>query len=519
MSAYRYPQNDLDEPEVLLDLLGSFWATTYQGNGLVRDLVATTGQMAQQTYQHLLELVSCISRFQVPLYHQDNWYALTVSESSVNTDLSLRAQYVTPATHSYTSGNPINYGQILPRSNFSVAKPKDLQSVNLIFNRLTSPTVELCQGFDYWLTEATITFVNNPFANPLIAKRDILDETGAIVDRELVLWLYRGKWDWKTVYEQFGYVLRLQLKTSEGYKQFLNAIFDALAEGTSARAQQLALSAAFGVPLVIEATETVETIVSDQHWLHIITNRHVYRFSLPAVAVVAVGDVVRAGDSLTDLFRIFELNRGTKLAPTDVSAVTIGAGVLAAGYWGDLTFANKELPLVVAANIDGYTKVSWQLGGFPYDVEKFWTDVHTAGVAREQTLAMLLDVRETPVDQPIAASLPATINPLQFLVDNLLRNNAYLVKVRPGSTLARRLPYVPADQLRKIQPPHTLMLLIVELSYQDQSIRMESPGTEIAPGYVEEFRGFPCMIVADALNPASSITEQIRVSLIGGRCI
>jgi hypothetical protein len=175
--------------------------------------------------------------------------------------------------------------------------------------------------------------------------------------------------------------------------------------------------------------------------------------------------------------------------------------------------------LIVAANVDGYTKVSWQLGGFPYDVEKFWTDVHTAGVARTQTLAMLLDVRETPVGQPTAASLPATINPLQFLADNLLRNNAYIVKVRPGSVLARRLPYVPVDQLRKIQPPHTLMLLIVELGYQDQPILMENPGTEIAPGYVEEFRGFPCMIGADALDPASSITEQIRVSLIGGRCI
>ena len=519
MAVYRYPQNDFDRPELLLNLLGSFWATTYQGNSLVADLTRTAGQLAQQTYMQLLELFNSISRFNVPVYHQDNWYALTIRESEINTDPALLSHYTTPTTTQYSLGTTLTYGQLSNPAYFAVTKPAGLEQVKAIFNRLTSPTVELIEGIDYWIEPSVLVFRNNPFQNALIARKDILSPAGAIVDRELVLWVYRGQWDWKLIYEQFGYALRLQLKSSEGYKQFLNAIFDAFTDGTSVRTQQLALAAAFGVPLSVEAVETVEQILEDADKLNIITDQHVYQFPRSSTPLVAVGDVISAGSPLTNLFQVFELNRGTALSPSDVRALTIGEGVLGGGYWGDLTFENQETALVVEPQVAGFTKVSWTLGGFPFDVEKFWNDVHAAGVARNQTLAMLLDIRENPIDQPIAASLPATINPLQFLADNFLRHHAYIVKVRPGSELSDPLDFVPVDQLRKIQPPHTLMLLIVELVYADAPVIMENPGTETAPGYEETLRGFPCMVVVDSMDPEAFLSERVRINLIGGRCV
>ena len=520
MAVYRYPQNDFDNPELLLNLLGSFWATTYQGNALVEELAGVTGQMAQQTYLQLLELVNSISRFNVPIYHQDNWYALTVRESELNTDASLLARYQTPTSLRYQANTDLSYTSVVPGSAvFTVTTPDGLVQVPLIFNRLTSPTVELVHGIDYWLEDTVIAFRDNPFTNPLIAKRDILNRTGAIVDRELVLWIYRGQWDWHTIYEQFGYALRLRLKSSAGYRQFINAIFDAFVAGTSVRTQQLALSAAFGVPLVVEAHEMVEVVQTDAQFLQIITDQHVYQFPKTTQALVAPGDVVHAGEPLTDLFQIFEFNRGARLAPTDVAAITAGPGVLAWGYWGELTFENIETPVVVELNVDGFTKVSWQLGGFPFDVEKFWDDIHAAGVAQGQTLAMRMDTRETPSQQPTADWLPATVNPLQFLVDNLLRHHAYVVKVRPGSTRINPLEFIPAEQLRKIQPPHTLMLLIVELAYADAPVIMENPGTTTAPGYEESLHGFACMVTADSMDPDVYVSERVRTSLIGGRCV
>lgn len=520
MSVYRYPQNDFDNPDKLLELLGSFWATTYQGSSpLLIDLAAAAGTMAQQTHRQFIELVCSVSRYDVPIYHQDNWYALRILESELNTDASLIAKYSTPAASNYNTTTSQTYGGLPARTLYSIAKPEGLHDVKVIFNRLTAPSVELVQGIDYWLDDSIITVRDNPFDNPLIPKRDVLSGNNTIIDRECVLWLYQGQWDWKVVYEQFGYALRLQLESSEGYKQFINAIFDSFVTGTCIRTQQAALAAAFGVPLVIEAEETVEAIAPDNYRLNIITDQHVYQFPLTTTATVSVGDVVRAGDTLTDLFRIFELNRGTVLASDDVSALTLGKGVLASGFWGDITFDNSTKAIVVELGVDGYTKVSWDLGGFPYDVEKFWEDVHSQGVAAGQTLAMLLDVRETPVGQPTAASIPFTVNPLQFLADNLLRNNAYIVKVKAGINVTEKLAFVPIAQLRKIQPPHTLMILIAELVSSDLPVIMDGPGTLIKPGYEEQISSFPCMVVTETLNAATFIAEDVRSSTIGGRCI
>lgn len=519
MTIFRYPQNDFDDSEKLLGILGSFWATTYQGNSLLEDLTGTAGQMAQQSHLHLLELVRSVSRYTVPIFHQDNWHGLRILESELNSDDSLLAEYTTPATANYEATTALNYGEIADQTFYSVSKPDGLEDVQVIFNRLAGPSVELIQGIDFWVRDSVITVRDNPFENPLIPKRDILDASGVITDRECVLWLYRGQWDWQTVYEQFGYALRLQMKSSQGYRDFINSIFDAFVEGTSIRTQQQALAAVFGIPLVVEAEETVELVVSDADKLNIITNVHTYQFPLGTTSLVAVGDVVEAGDPLTDLLQVFEFNRGVEIDAADIAAITTGSGVLAGGYWGDLTWENKETDLLVEEDVDGYTKVSWEMGGFTFDVEQFWTEIHANGVAEDRTLAMLLDIRDAPIGQPTAASLPATINPMQFLADNLLRDNAYVVKVRPGSHLSDQLAFVPVDQLRKIQPPHTLMLVIVELVYADSPVTMDAAGSTSAPGYEETVSGFPCMEISETMDPATYVTERVRIGTIGGRCI
>lgn len=519
MATFKYPQNDFDNPDKLLSLLGSFWATTYLGNSFVQDIAAVTASMAQQTHLQLLELVASVSRFNIPIFHQDNWYPLTVLESELNTDEGLISKYTTPSANVYDSTASLNYGELQSQTFFSVSRPDDLHDVKMIFDRIAAPTTEFVQGIDYWLQDEVITFRDNPFTNDAILKVDVLDSTGAIVDKQLTLWLYRGQWDWDLVYEQFGYALRLQLESSEGYKTVVNAIFDAFVEGTSIRTQQLLLATVYGVPLVREQSETVETVVSDADKLNIITDRNVYQFPLGTTPIVSVGDVVSAGDPLTDLFQVFELNRGEEISASDISALTVGSGVLAYGYWGAITFDNETVDVVVEEDVDGYTKVSWELGGFPFDVVKFWDDVHASGVAADQTLAMLLDIRPNPIGQPTAASLPSTINPLQFLSDNILRNNAYVVKVKPGSQLSGQLAFLPVDQLRKVQPPHTLMLLIVELDNEDSPVIMEGPGTEASPGYEESLSGFPMMVISESVDPATYITEDIAVKSIGGRCI
>lgn len=515
MATFRYPQNDLDSSSTLLNLLGSFWATTYQGNSFVEDLTQITGQVAKQTYFQLLEVVNSVSRFDIPVFHRKNWYALTFKESELNTSTDLLNKY--GESNSYQSPAVISYNTLKTTNSYAVSKPTNLVDVSVILNRLTTPSVEYLKDIDFELTDNLIVFKTNPFSNAKVAKTDILNALGEIVDRECTLWLYQGEWDLEYVYEAFGYALNTKLQSSEGYKTFINAILDALVEGTSKRTQQLALASSFGIPIVVEASETVENIITTDV-LNIITDSHVYQFPTTASPIVSVGDIVYAGDSLTDVFQIFELNRGQKLTAQELSALSVGKGILGAGYWHDLTFENADKDLIVQLNVDGYTKVSWDLGGFPLDVQKFWDDVHSNGVINNQTLAMLLDQRTAPDTQPLAGALPKTINPLQFLIDNFLRNNAFIVKLKAGVTFEDRFSYIPIEQIKKILPPHTVMILVVDLVYQDNPVTMEGIGSELNTGYEEALSGFPCMVVSEAID-TTKLSERIRTTKIGGRCI
>jgi len=494
----------------LLHLLGTFWATTYQGNSLLQDLTSVKGQTMQQTYFHLMDLIASVSRKDIPLYSEQDWTALVIKESTLNQNQALLYQYKTGNTITYSSSNTqIYYGQQAPTSEFVIEAPARLANCYLVCNKILMPTVTLVQGIDFTTVDSTIRFKDNPFSNTAVPKKDILDKQGNIIDREITLWLYSGLYDLDWLYEQFGYALRLKLKTSKEYKQFINAIFDAFVEGTSVRTQQLALAAIFGIPLVIDAEETVQHIVTTSE-LVIITDKNVYMYPAGVNPTVSVGDRVVAGDTLTDMFQIFELNNAPALTEEQVRSIVLESGLLGYGFFGGIVFENKEVPITVEEDVDGYTKISWELGGFTFDVEKFWDDVHKSGVTKQQTLAMLLDVRDNPTTQPTAASLPTTINPLHFLVSNLLRNHATILKLKSGFKASNKLAFVPVDQLRKIQPPHTVLIVLTDLQYQDDNIEVDN--------FSEELSTFQANSNVEVLNP-TSVTESIRATKLGGRCV
>lgn len=536
MAVFQYPQNDFDDPAKLLSLLGSFWSSSYQGNLLLQDLTSATGQAAQQSYLNFLELVSSISRYNVPVFHRENWYAITVRESEFKEvkDVEDYLTSLNPAcpqsytagydpyfvpdttTASYAKNASLSYGKASVKANYAVTVPAGLVEINQLQNNIINPSSVLLRGIDFEVTDELIIFRDNIFETPGWPKRELLNADGSLADRECVVWVYRGLWDWQVVYEQFGYAIGLQMKSSEAYKSFINAILDSFTVGTSIKTQQQAIAAAFGIPFIVEPQETVENVFNDAAGLNVVTDRHVYKFPKRTQTTATLGKTLKAGDLLTDTLQVFEFNRG--LADQPISAITLDSGLLAYGFFSGITFENKTIPLHVATNVDGYTKVSWELGGFDFDVEAFWEQVHQEGVAKKKTLAHLLDIRENPTTEPTAASLPATINPLQFLVDNFLRNNAYVVKLKlnrnPG-----KLEFFPVEQFRKAQPPHTVLILIVELVHCDSPVIMEAAGNTVSAGYLEAAVGFSCMVTDNTISSDSSITERVRVGLIGGRCV
>lgn len=496
MAYYPFPNTIYDQPANLLAVLGSWWADAYSGKDQVLDVVQGKSQLENQTMLNLMELIASLSRFTVPIYHTDNWYPLYLKASQRNDANTLLLRYDEGGT--YDNGSFYDIPTDRPYSAFP--RPADMIEAPLIMNRFTDPTLIQNPEIDYRLVDNAIIFRNNPFDDPRVAQRPLYQD-GVQIDTEALLWVYRGQFDWNLIYQQFAYVIGLRLKSSVGYRDLMNAVYDAMVGGPTYADLMKAFSAMTGVPLVQEARETVIDIVTDAVNLIVITDQTVYKFGLNAVPIVAINDVVQRGEALTDALQIHELNCG--LVPPGLSSLAIGKGFLATCFYSDLIFEDKNVPLVVTNDPSGYTKVTWSLGGFPMDVEKFFDELHARGVAeaerpidpcdppqktirypttecdgqdviaRQGTLAHYLDKRPAPIGEPTASQLPRTINPLRFLIQNTLRNNAFIVRMKAASSGHNGVGLQNVRLLRKVSPPETAMILIVDLTASPDSVTVD----------------------------------------------
>jgi hypothetical protein len=461
------PVDRLADPTAILALLGSFWARLYTGRAQARSLCGGAGAAAAQAQLDLRELADCLARRTVPIYHRERWRVLYLRRSARLPDVPVFGA-------AGVFGGAARYGEVRGPGAHAWACP--LAAVGVICNRLTAPGRSLIRGLDFTLDGGVIVFRDDPFADPLLAARDVVDDAGRSVDREVALWCFAADSERGFIHEQFGHVLGVDLPSSEAYRDLVNALFDALVGGTAVEQLLAALAALTGTPLA-HGDETVAHVFRDAYGLAIVTDRRAYRFPSGATPVVAPGDAVRAGSMLVDTVAVWELNDGR--IPPGLTALAVGPGLLDGGYYADVTFPDRTVPLEVEGGPGRFTRVSWALGGYPPDVDRFWDEVHARGVARGQTLAHLLDIRDDPATEPDRENLPATINPLAFLISNLLRGNALLVRIRVGG-LARGAPGVEQLRLlRRIIPPHACLITLIDLPPADDSVKMALGAEEL----------------------------------------
>jgi len=519
--SFKYPSSDIDNPDLVLSTLGTFWSHTYQGNDLVYEMLIAAVRANAQAQLDLVNLLASVSRFDVPVFHKENWHYLTFRRSDVNkrvprlrdgTDLKV----IEPAM--------FQVGVPLESKFFSIPCPESLVEVPVILNRLVRPTMTLTQGIDYYVSEGLIYFRDDLFESGLLSMREIWDD-GEIVDYVAGVWLYRGSFDWNTVYEQFGYALKSKLASSEGYKELINAVFDSAVFGTSNASVEQAWSAVTDIPLTRSTGETVEYILTDSRALHIITDKVAYKFRLGSNPLVAVGDRLEAGQPLVDSLQFIEF-KGGEVTPDILDGLVVGPSLLDWGYYSDIAFENRDMLLGYKV-VDGQVQVLMPVQGFPGDIERFNEELREEGIRRGRTLAQMLDQRTDP-DDDTPPSLPSSINPLKFLVRNFLRYNAFAVRVKANKLGPNALGLWNAWQLKRVVPPYALMLVVMELEHEDEAVIMEGPGDETQPGYEETVTSFPCMVVEDrditgseldgeTVDP-SSVVESVRVFQIRGRC-
>jgi hypothetical protein len=502
---YTWP-GMFDDRNALLSLVGSFWSEVYGGRDTIASLLAAAAAQRARSHDDLLRLTDSMSRLKVPPFRSEEWTPLVLRESD-----GLSAG-VPLFDGSITFDSGAFFDTDLAGPVFSWPAPDGLVQTNLLTNQISDATAAFVRGVDFVVVGDKIQFRDDPFADPRLVVVDQFSG-GEIVDRSVTLWIYRGEFDHDDLFTQFGYVLGLRLPGSLAARNAINAVFDGVTAGASAGAVEDYLAALCGVSLAI-GDETVEVVLPLTNRLLVVTDRTVYRFSGEANAVVAVGDRLVPGQAICDVVRVCEFNRGT--VPDAVRALGLPPGVVR-GTLDAIVFENKTVDLVVDTPEDDYTRVEFEIGGRPSDVEAFWDAVHTAGVAKNQTLAMLLDRRETPNGQPGASSLPPTINPLAFLIANVFRGESAIAVVRPTAVSAGAPGLRGANRLRSIVPPWNFFAVLIEFETTDLVV-MAGPGTADEPGYEESVTPFSAAATSDMIDPSSYVTESVRVYRVGGQC-
>jgi hypothetical protein len=515
MATFQYPGSDLDNRPKLLGLLGGFWRDVFTGNKLVEDYAFARGQIEQQTFDNLEEAVDCVGRSTTPVYHRQRWRRLQLSAADRN---SAVLKYGDGAVYGYQpqTGILYQYGTPAQLPVHSFTLPSDIRHISLACNRITSPSATLTQGVDFIIDSGRIVFRDDPFQNPLFLTEPVYNDAGEVVDSTLDIWLcdVSEEWDYMSVHH--GFVVGLQRASSESFNDLVNSILDAIVTGSTIETLQRAVAAWLQTPLA-KGNETVELVQSDARHLVVATDANAYLFPLSATALVGVGDTVAPGDPLVETIRCYEFNRGN--IPEGLFALSMGQGFVSDTYADNLSFLNQTVPLEVDTSGDK-TRVSFELGGFVGDVEAFWDAVHALGVAKDETLANLLDVRgSAATDEPGPASLPATINPLQFLCQYVLRNNAFLVWVK-NSQLPPGVDTTQVTWLRKIVPPWTALILLYEFEVETDSLSLADEPADDKLGMTESpslTRGLEP--IEETLLLTNMFTEGPTLRPLGGTCV
>lgn len=464
---YIYPKSDLDRPEILSGLLGSFWSGTYEGSHDVESFLSSRARLEAQASQNLQEAINATSRLEIDPLHTEIWHPLILKESEMNQDDFSVPKYGEGFVYGAQPETDITllYGDPLLRDVYAFPLPDGLKEVPLAANRTDAPTVSWQYGLDLIIEDGWLKFRKNPFDNENISVRQIIEDD-TVVDREVVLWLFRSKWDKDYIWIHFGHILGYRLDSSEPYKRLVNAVFDAIVEGNSIDAVDNLVAAITDTPLALEE-ETVEKILTTSKAVVVITDKNAYRHSPDSTPAVSVGDELHKGQFICKAGELFSPAHDTK--PEWLAAVSLDEALTDQVYRGGLLFIDEDLPVTITTE-DSRTRVELDVRGFPRTVSKFWDEVHARGVQDGTTLANLLDLRPSPIDDPTAASLPTTENPLDFLLENILRNNALIVTIRPPEFGTNQLPFTAFSLLRRILPPQKTVILIVQLESNENSV-------------------------------------------------
>lgn len=465
------PTRELADSSVLLQLLGSHWSSTYQGKDTVAAILRANGRLAQQTEHDMHETLDSLAFDTIPTWHREIMRPLILKETELNTEMrGMLLWDDAEQLATFDDSRNFAFDRQVDRAVYSFPIDRGIHSLACITDGTNDCRVSLTWQLDFLLdsTRRAITFYENPFSNPRLTPSITFDNHGQIV-RTLELWMWAVDIDRRHIYTQFGHLVAEEFPSSDRYRQFVSAAMLALKLGTGRVHIEQIVEAATGVQLA-KSDETVEQLLTLGDRKIAVTDKMVYQYKSSANWLVSVGDELKGGDPLVDAVRFTPAK--SVYIPTDYLGFCLGQGMLnPAAVRGDLFFYNKEVPL---QRVRRYGRVfaEFELGGNTADVAAFWNYTHGPQSAYAGSLANLLDTRSPKSSNATDASLPTTVNPCKFLLDNLLSSGVSWLHVN-WADCSGGIGLQALNLIRDILPPWLLLAVELNLFAGDKFIDID----------------------------------------------
>lgn len=437
--------------------LGSFWTEVFSNDGEIYDYVRGINSMNDQTFLDAADAIATVSRFEIPVFRTKLWSRMVVAVSELV--LTNRIFYELGEDFDLGGDSTLTLGKQKQSNVWLVDLPANIATIANIVDRPISPTVVLTYGVDFGVDVETgkIAFYKDPTT---LGLQSTVKDVNGVPTQALTFWLFNSREDLKYIYKQFGFVVSMYAsQSSEHFKTLVNAVFDNLLRSSNSMSFRIALASLCGIQVVQRPVEIVELINTEHDRLQIITDYAVYDFNPNATASVSVGDEVHAGDVLVDSIQFYE-NENAVNAP--ITSLALDPELFNLGLKGNLLFSNQSLSTTYTTDNSGFAIVEFPIGGSSTDVDKFWTNANTVGKATGNSVAQAIRL-DSNSGQPNSNQIPSTINPMQFLINNVLKANLTLIVLKV-SELSFISGFGSLVLLRRFVPPHVALFICNEIS-------------------------------------------------------
>jgi hypothetical protein len=426
-----YPLDDLDRESTTWSILGGFWSQVYKP----RDDTAAFGlamrwlfRQAREDLDYAKELVGRQGDYNGPI---QLWKTFQFERA----DLESRGPIEIGEAGRVFDSSWL-FGDL---SNAEVGIDVGFRP-RVLLDGITAPTRMLLEGSDFFHTDDGLLFVVD------------LADWGGEAD-VLSFYSWRSKRDDYSFWNIYGYGLKAPRSNSTRAIQAINALWDMTVLGPNRRAFWRYLGAICDCDLCLGDGEVVEAIWESQELLTIITDANVYRFHPDAEVLVEIGEELVEGQALTNVLRVAFLDGET---PDWIEELGLPSGMAPDGLEA-VSFRSGTVDTERSTDSNGNTIFRFDLGFYSDDFWERWE-------AQDVTPAQFIDPRASGSEGEVPPGmLPATVDPLDFLVVNLIGKSTTVVQLEAGLLGEDQLGLHWLELLRKHSSPFSNLIFQVVL--------------------------------------------------------